>query len=140
MEIAELREERTVEIEVSSVLQSTPFVRPPDFLLVDFERRIRRIHGNDRLPSEVARASEYIPLVPPREATLLAAVGAEGGKRNQFLLPCDDRCDPLQKGDVGGIDREGGCAVTTDDVHTITLGFPCRSPKPGDFFVIINPT
>ncbi len=76
--LRELFEERPVEIEIATVVEGIPRVRPPEILVVHLERLVRRKNRNDRFARSVAIATVEVALVAKGKAALLAAIGTEG--------------------------------------------------------------
>ena len=117
LQFPELFEERPGEVEIAAVLQRVPFVRPPHVLLVDLERRIRRVHGHDILAAEIALPAVHVALVPPCQAALLPAVGAMRGRRKRIFLVGNDRRHPVQTGGIVLAEIECRAAVLAGLLH-----------------------
>jgi hypothetical protein len=78
----ELLKERTIEIELTPVLEGVEFIAPPALGAPDHLGFFLRVVGDDGLFAGVTRAFVKRALVPHREPPRVPAVGAEGRGRD----------------------------------------------------------
>ena len=90
-QFVELLEERTVEIDLPSVVRRIPLIRPPAIGAVHRITAVRRKSGDHCLLAESADAFVQMPLVTPRQPALLTAIRALRRRRDEFLFATEDR-------------------------------------------------
>ncbi len=90
-ELMELREECTIEIKITSIVQWRPLIAPPDLLIIDDIWLIRGIDGDDLFPRQVAFPLVEFPLVAEHETPALAFFWAEGRRRYAVFFPIENR-------------------------------------------------
>lgn len=85
--LPKLLEKSSFEIKLSSIVHRIPFITPPIVLMIDFERFIRRIDGDNVFVDCITLPFIELPLISETQSALLSAVGTEsGGGDGVFLL------------------------------------------------------
>jgi len=91
VEVVELLEERTTEIEIPPIFERIVGIAPPCARINDDIRLVRRIYGDELLAGEVAFAMIELPLIPKGKPALQAAIRTQCRRRDQLLLPIENR-------------------------------------------------
>ena len=117
LQASDLREYRAAEIDISTEFLRIPSVRPPAIRAVHREDAVGGIDRNDGLLAEVAGAAVETALISKFESALLAAIGAESGRRNPEYLSSERRCDLEKHRHIGVTDIECAGTLAANMLH-----------------------
>jgi hypothetical protein len=122
--LGELIEEWTVGIELLSVGECIPSVRPVARRTVGLDTLLTMREERDfGLLAEIACPPMQRSLFPPGSLALHPALRTQGRRRYEFLLTCKHRSNGLEKCEILSCDLEGVVAprITADFLHAASI-------------------
>ena len=117
MQLVPLVEKNPVKIEIPAEAHGIPLIGMPDILLVNLERFVGGINGQNRLAGKITLTAVKPFLVSPGQPSLPPAIGAERRRRNGIFFTAEYRRNHLVKFLVLLWNRERRFALSASFLH-----------------------
>gem|GEM_PF-6524441 len=112
-QLSKLLKKTSPEIKIPPILHRIPLITPPEILVIDFERLVWRVDGDNIPPCGITLAFVEFAFISKREPALLTTIWTERWSWNLVFLSVENWRDFLVKFEILVRNRKGNRTMTT---------------------------